>query len=439
MLRIVPLLSLILILSTGCTLFETSSHSQSSSRSLTSSGVENNFNPPGQLTFSDNVYSIQLHRKSSPGSAPFIQLNSNQQLRLRFETLGFSSRQFRVRFTHHNPDWTNSGLPPEFFLEGFQTIYMTGGVRSRNTQISYQQFNLEFPNNDISFKHSGNFMLHIEDTDSGNLLFTLPFFIYENRGSVTSHVETQITPRQNLRITHHPVSRYNLPEDINQPQFDLEFYYVQNRFWGKMKRAVELDFSAPDHVQFETSRENNFTGDYEFRTLSFREISQTEQQISEVDLSESFPLVILNDDAEGFSGFQGLNNIGRTGNPDYNLSARYANVFFRFDHQQNLPDNSEIYLVGDFNQWAVQTDNRMQYQENIDRWETSVIMKPGRYHYKYVVLHDNRIHDLIFDDRFSTGLQEYHALVYMRDQTRQTYRLLQINHFFKDEQEASKF
>jgi hypothetical protein len=425
--------SLSLLFFCACTFFETTERNQQSTQiTPISSGIQNAFNPPGQITLSENVHSIQLYRKSSTSAAPIIKLNSSEQLQLKFETLGFGSRQFQVRFTHHNPDWSDSGLAPDLFMDGFQTDYISGGQASREAQPSYRQFSFDFPNQDFTFTFSGNYMLHVEDSNNGNLLFAIPFFIYENEGSVISGVETQVTPRRNLRSSHRTISRYYLPEEITQPQFDLEFYFVQNRFWGRMKRAVELDFSAPNHVLFETSSRNTFIGDYEFRRLSFRDITQTEQQISEIDLSSTLPLIILNDDVEGFSEIHTLSSTGRVGAPDYSLNARYANVVFRFDHQQNLSENAEIYLVGDFNQWAIQSGNRLNYSESLDRWETSAIVKAGSYHYKYVVFENNRIDDLIFDDRFSTGRQEYHAMVYKRDQSTRVYRLLQINHFFAD-------
>lgn len=425
--RIPFIIAVFIVTHTGCSVLETSSSNRLPSPSA--NGIENSFNPAGQLTLSENMYSIRLYSTNSPNSAPIIQLHSDQQLQLDFETLGLDSRQFRVRFTHHNPDWSNSGLPPEYFLDGFQSVYINGGETSRQTRPSYLRFSLRFPNQDFSFTFSGNYMLHVEDADNGNLLFTLPFFIYENEGSITSSVDERTTPRQNLRRFDFPVSRYALPESVDQPQFDLEFYYTQNRFWGRSKQANELDFSAPDHVQFEMRTDDGFIGDYEFNGLNFTSISQLSPGVSEIDTDPEIPIVILEDDSEGFSNQQPVNSSGRTG-PSTSMRGEYAQVIFRFDHQQTLSENSGIYLVGDFNQWAIQSQNRLTLNEEINRWETSAVFKTGNYRYKYVVLENNKVDDLIFDRQFSSDRQEYHAMVYKKDWDTQTFRLLQVNPFY---------
>jgi len=419
-----------LVFLSGCTLFEKSAEYTREPPEVT--GLENIFNPPNQLFLSEYVFSPQLFIKENVNTAPIIRLNSDQQLQLRFETLGLDSRQFRISFSHHNPDWSRSPLPPERFIDGFYMLTLSGGQLSRDRQPGYRQFIYNFPNRDFSFRHSGNYMIRIEDTDTGNLLFTMPFYVYENEGVIRSSVDRQLTPRQDLRTRHYPISRFEPPYFLDQPQFDLQFYYVQNRFWGRAERSNELDFSALDHVQFEMRRESSFVGDYEFRWLSLDRISQQVEQVAEVDLTTDIPVVILNDDSEGFSNQPPRNINARTGFPDPGLDARYANVFFRLDHEQEIPPGAEIHVVGDFNNWTIHSGSKMNYLSDIDRWQGSAVIKTGSYHYKYVLIDNNRIDDLAFDSRFTFTPQEYHAFVYMRDQTRQSYRLLQVNHFFSN-------
>ena len=421
---------MILILLSSCTLFENSAEHTRDSPAAT--GLENIFNPPNQLFLSKYVLSPQLFVDDNVNTPPIIRLNSSQQLQLRFETLGFDSHQFRISFSHHNPDWSRSPLPPERFIEGFTMLNLSGGQLSRDRQPGYRQFIYTFPNRDFSFRYSGNYMIHIEDADTGNLLFTMPFYVYENEGAIRSSVDRQLTPRQDFRTRHYPISRYELPDFLDQPQFDLEFYYVQNRFWGRAERSNELDFSAPDHVQFEMRRDNSFVGDYEFRWLSLDRISEQVEQVAEVDLTAEIPVVILNDDSEGFLNPPPRNLNARTGFPDPGLDAPYSNVYFRLDHEQEITSGAEIHLVGDFSNWTIHSGSKMYYLSEIDRWQGSAVIKAGNYHYKYILVDNNRIDDLAFDSRFTFNPQEYHAFVYMRDHTRQYYRLLQVNQFFSN-------
>lgn len=414
---------------TGCALFQSGETTRESLPEVVS--PENLFTVPGQIVASDLARSIRLHKPGNPASPPIIELRNNQQLQLTFEMLEFDSRQFRVSFTHHNPDWSRSPLPPDFFMEGLQTHYIDGGRVSTGTQRpQYRQYQFRFPNEQFSFTRSGNYILRVEDQDTGYLVFSLPFFVTENRGSITSSVDELTTPRRNLRIIHQPVSRYSLPDFVDQPQFDLEFFYVQNQFWSKIRQADELDFSAPGEVHFELTRNSAFIGDYEFLELSLDELSQNNPQVFEAAPHEVPPRVVLMDDISGFSATGRLIPSSRFGMPDERLNARYANVVFRFEPGEEIKEDEEIYLVGDFNNWSIRSGHKLEHNPKIDRWETSTIIKQGLYNYKYVLLDDEDIDDLFFDDLFLRTPQEYHAMVYMRDPQQFYYRLLQVNQFY---------
>lgn len=398
------------------------------SRSTSPNQVVNQFSVQGHYIDSDQIHSLQLHRAGSPGSAPIINMDSPQQLELIFEVLDFDSRQYNVTFTHHNPDWNRSGLPEEFFIDGVYTHHLDSGRVSRVQRPDYRQFNFRFPNNRLQFTKSGNYMIHVVDQDTRRPVLSLPFFISENEGSVHSFVEEMTTPRQNLRVTHRPVSRYTLPDFVEQPIFDLEFYYTQNQFWGRAVRAQELDFSDPAEVQFEIDSRNRFIGDYEFLTLSLTNMSQTNPQIFEAQPDEIPPILYLSDDISGFaSARRGMS--GRFGRPNNNLNGQYANVVFTFDPSTDIQSNQQIYLVGDFNNWTIHSNNRLIRNESLNRWQTNATIKEGVYNYKYVLLERNEIYDLFFDDLFGGTQQEYHAFVYMRDSREFYYRLIQVNRF----------
>lgn len=423
------LLAVSLMLS-ACTLFESTGSEREPLPRV--QGIENLFNVPGQIVTDNQIRSIQFHRGNNSANAPIIELNSSQRLNLLFEVLQFESRQFRVHVSHHNPDWSRSSIGRESYIDGLFSVYMDAGRVSSVRQPQYRQYSFEFPNDDLRILKSGNYMLSVEDADTGYLIMALPFFVTENQGSISSSVEQLITPRQNLRSSHRAVSRYRLPDFVDQPQFDLEFYYIQNRFWGRAKEASEVDFSSPNEVNYEMDRNSPFIGDYEFLELDLSDITQRNPQVLEFMPAENPPKVILFDDVSGFSASGRLTGAGNFGRPDMSLNAQYANAQFTFDAAMNPDEDIEIYLTGDFNYWAIQSANRLTYNDETDRWSTSTILKEGMYRYKYVVMDDGRVDDLFFDDLFTNTRQEYHTFVYMRDSREFYYRLLQFNHFFSN-------
>lgn len=394
----------------------------------------NLFNIPAQIIAGDSIRSIQFHRAGNPTSAPILNINSNDQLELRFEKLHGEPGQYRVSLSHHNPDWSRSNLPPERFMDGFYNIPLSNVRLSRNSRPRYRQYRFTFPTEQFQITKSGNYLLKVEDDDSGYLVLSLPFFATENEGSLTSSVEQLSVPRRNLRRVHRPVSRYALPDFVDQPHFDLQFYFAQNRFWGRAKKADELDFSAPDHVQFELSQSQAFIGDYEFNLLTLKELSQSDNNVINAYPEEIPPRLILRDDAQGFSASRQINlsRLGPFGDPDMSLNAGYANVIFRFDPETPPDSLASIHLLGDFNNWSVNSTNRLTYDDDINRWTANAVVKKGNYKYKYVLVDDEEIDDLYFDDQFTSNRQQYYSFVYMHDSDEFYYRLLQVQTFFSD-------
>lgn len=416
---------------TSCSGYGTST-SRTFEREPASPRLENSFQVPGHQFVHSQLRSVQLSRTGSPTSAPVIQLGSSQTLELFFEVLSFDSNQFSVTFTHHNPDWSRSSLPVDFFMSGIHIRHLDAGRVSQNQRPSYRQYSFRFPGDGFRFTKSGNYMLHLHDQDTRSTLLSLPFFITENAGSVRSTVETFQTPRQNLRISPRPVSTYAFPELVEQPIFDLEFYYVQNQFWGRVFKADELDFSSPNEVFFGISSRFSFIGDYEFLFLSLQNLNQSNPQIFETNPGEIPPLIVLKDDVSGFSAAGRAAATGRFGRPDRRLSGQYANVQFIFEPGREVRSGEQIYLTGDFNNWTIDPDYRLSFNSAMNRWTVNSVLKEGRYYYKYVVLSGNRIDDLLFDDFFTRTQQEYHALVYKRDHREFYYRLLQVHPFTSD-------
>ncbi len=411
----------------GCT---TTQRSAESTNGSGPGGVDQPFTVPGFIAPSPPVYSARLHPVGRPGAAPILELNRQDQLHLQFETIGPESHSYRVTFTHHNPDWTPSGLTPDRFMDGFYTQIITGGTLNSRTRPYYRSYEFKFPGEGFAFLVSGNYMLHVEDSDTGEVIFNHPFYLVENEGQITSFVEVIQTPRQDLRVTHRPVSHYRLPDFVDQPQFDLTFLYTQNRFWGRGVRPREIDFSDPEEVRFETSEKQSFTGDYEFRVLNLNDLSGLNSTILDIDPASEPRKVVLRDDAEGFTDPVSVGT-PRPSGPNSSPHARYLDVQFRFDTGMPVDSGKSLYLAGDFNDWQIRPEQRMDYNPNTGRWETSAVMKEGIYRYKYLLIEQETINDLTFDTLFTDSEQEYHAFVYLREPNEFYYRLLQYNRFYR--------
>lgn len=373
---------------------------------------------------------MQLYRSGSTNNPPIIELGSSQKLTIEFDELTNLSGQFRITFTHHDQDWNSSNLPQDWYLDGMGEIIVGGGTKNRLSRPDYFHYHEEFPNNQLDFLISGNYMLHVTDFATGTRLFSLPFFITENEGEIESWVETDYNAGERFEALDRPFSEFIYPDFIDFPEFDLSFYFAQNRFWGDIKQSESYDFSEEDRSQFHLARGNAFFANYDFLSLNLNSLSETNRQIIEWRPEEVPPLAILREDVLNFMA-DPIASWGSTfGTPRKNREARYANVRFRFEDGGQFSAGDGVYLVGDFNQWLLSEDNKLEYNDNSGYWETTNLIKEGSYTYKYAVKSgDQGIDDLLLSDTITRQRQEYTSFVYYQDPDFRYQRLLQVQIF----------
>ena len=419
------LLVCILVLS-GCTYLE-SAQEPSGDPSGNRSPVA--FNPPGQFTASGPLLYSDLSPSGRPGAAPVLDLSTDATLTLLFETEGFDSGEYILSFTHHNPDWSRSSLPPEFFLDGLFEIYLSGGELNRNDPFRYRQFTYRFPNRDVRFRVSGNYMLRISDSQTGNLLFTLPFFVSENEGSLRAFTEQVLRAGNGRRFIHRPVAFFKAPDFVEMPQFDLQVLFSQNRYWGLTKVAGETDFSGNAEARFELKSGDSFNGNFAAAAIDIRTLSQLEQDIDDLNPTQVPVTVQIDEDVENLYADDGVSFPVPLSGALRTADAVYADASFYFELRSGLNENQSVYLAGDFNNWHIEEKLKLGEPDNAGLRSVSVRIKQGRYRYKYILFDGEKFDLSRFENDFSGQRQDYHAFVYFRDPQTQSYRLLNVLNF----------
>lgn len=363
------------------------------------------------------VRSVQLYR-NSPGQAPIIQLGSGQNLTLRFDDLNTELDQFRIEITHHNADWSDSGLLPNFYLQGFHSDTFGGGNKSRSQNPSYLTYTYTFPNSQIRVTRSGNFMIHVYRQHNNQKLFSMPFFVHENTGESSITLEELFNQDARYLRHHQLFVNYRYEDTSIIPQSDLSVYFIQNQFWGKARRADREDYSEHFNARLYLSRERAFVGAYEFFDLRLGNIDQYSLQIVDFEFGgNSIPRVSLDRDVINLNLAPTTRNARLNSSPSGNTDARYALVRFNLEIPASEFPNGEVYLVGGFNNWSINPSNIMTFNAATGLFSGEAIVKEGNYAYKYVVLDRNRVDDTILDASFASTRQEYHVLVYLRDNT----------------------
>jgi len=392
----------------------------------TTQNLQGTFALPQQKAPPKDIQSIQLHPQGKAGRAPIISLQTSQKLILSFDYLDTQSRQFYVKLSHRSQNWDPSGISPSTYLDSFSRAFIQESVSSYSKHPAYRHVSFSFPNNEIHPVVSGNYLLEVYSYED-KLLFSMPFFITEDRGSLTSRIERLYAQQRDGRSLHQPFFTYRIPPIVEYPQFDLSASFAPNQFWGQMQKTDYTDTITPGELSGHLSRNHSFIGNYELKYLDLRSFDPDGRQILEYNPAQTPPEIILRRDIQNLDTNPRFSAISEMGLPGNNRNSNYARVRFSLETERNISAKSEIYLVGDFNNWMINELNKMGFDSTKSLWTGQAFIKQGQYAYKYVLVTENGIEDLALDQGFLSPTQEYFTFIYFKDPERHYDRLLKVD------------
>ncbi|TYP94932.1 protein of unknown function (DUF5103) [Fodinibius salinus] len=398
-----------------------------SDRPLLTSG----FALPGQQVPPKDIQSIHVHPQNAPAKAPIISLKTSQKLVLSFDYLSTQSRQFRIEISHRTQNWKQSSITASTYLDSFSYAFIQNAKASFTNNPSYRHVEYSFPNDQLRPAVSGNYLIEVYDDNDGTLLFKLPFFVTENEGQISTQIDRLFAKRNDGRPLDQPSSKYQYPKFVEYPQFDLSMSFAQNQFWGRMRKADFLDTITQNKLNGRLQINNSFVGNYEFKTLNLQNFEADGQQIVEYFPGLTPPKVVLRRDIQRFGVTPSPFPLSNLGMPSKGRSGNYARVQFSLTTDSSVSPNTNIFVIGDFNNWIVNDFHQMEYDSERKLWKGNAIIKEGQYAYKYVTVSNNNINDLALDQLFVSSAQEYFTFIYYKDPDKNFDRLLKVDRTMK--------
>jgi hypothetical protein len=254
----------------------------------------------------------------------------------------------------------------------------------------------------------------------------MPFLVYENSGRMNVQIEELFGQDSRYFVHHQPFARFQYPSYVISPTVDLRVFFVQNRFWGRAKRADAADMSESGVFRAYLTRPNSFVGVYEFRPLDLRRYDTPGPDVVEIRPETIPPRVTLFRDVVNLDVQPPRLTPSMHGFPREDLGARYVDVRFEVELPHREDPGLPVFVYGPFNNWAIQERHRMEYQPETDSYTGRAVIKEGAYDYKYATVERGRADDLRLDAGFASTRQEYTTLVYYRDPGFRHDRLLQL-------------
>lgn len=392
------------------------------------------------FTYRDYVKTVTLHPLDWPLAPAVIYMDEpDQVLELGFDVLDSALVNYKYTFIHCDADWTQSELDIQEYIDGLPYDFITDYGYSRNTYQRFIHYSLTFPNFNIRFTKSGNYVIKVWDPNTEELLLTRRFCIAEKTVDVKANIHraTMVSERNYQQEVDFTLETGNYT--ITNPYKDLSVTILQNHAWPLSIKGLQPRFVKESVLDYDHDGDNAMNGGNEYRLFSIKDTRFTGPGLERVtyDNQENHAYLEL-DEKKRFKTYLQRQDINgrryiktdRLGASD-NLDADYVHVHFRLAYPEPITDG-ELYVYGELTDWQFIPEARLEYDYEAREYKATMYLKQGLYNYIYAKLPDGRNGaDISFIEGTHADTEnEYAILVYHRGLGLDYDRLLAYETFF---------
>lgn len=336
------------------------------------------------LVFGQNIQSIQLFNPQTNDETPVI--FANQQLVLSFDDLTNSSQIYRYTIKHYNRNWEDDNLFFTEFATGSLNGLLDSFQYSFNTLQAYTHYKLNFPNDKIQLKISGNFEIIVYKDSADKPLFKRRFYVVENAATVAvgvSRFADARNPDANQRVEVKAVSTGgDLSSNVNSMSLNV----MQNNNPNVTVNGLKPSTTMGNQLLFQ-QMSLVFPGNNEFYYFDSKNMNMAADMVRATEVKDgvsntylhpvwAFPLNYQYQPDVNGAWYYRRNDLGRE--RDAEREADYSWVYFSLDSD---PVDKEIYVLGGFNDFKPSKENQMQYDAEGKKYVARIYLKQGFYNY----------------------------------------------------------
>jgi len=393
----------------------------------------------GNHVYKENIRTVLLNKKGWDFSPALIEFNSGETLELRFDDLEGGHKTYNYTIIHCDAKWRPSDLHPYEYIDGFYDDRITEYRHSFNTQVSFTNYRLKFPNDNMRPSKPGNYILKVFlDGDKEDLVLTRKFMVYEQKVNISGQVRQ--ARRVSLRDFKQEVN-FSINTQgyrVDNPYNDITVVIKQNGRWDNVIHDLEPRSVSNNIISYDYDSEILFYGSNEFRYFDTKSLKHSTSRIDEIVYHPDRREVFLRQDFRRINeryvfehDINGRFYIQNEHGYDRHLESDYAKVHFSLKMPVPL-QNGNVFLAGDFTDWNFEKSNRLNYNFDENAYQASLLLKQGYYNYMYMFLEDgkDKADSTIIEGSHSDTENEYTILVYHRRPGTLFDRLIGMKHLY---------
>ena len=382
-----------------------------------------------------SIKTIKICKTDNELSEPIIELGSTESITLTFDDLSDTPPSYSYILVHCSSNWEESQISRSDYMEGFEINPINDYQSSFSTTVPYTHYKLLIPNNDVTIKISGNYLVRIIDTNNpDSAVFEQKFMVVEPLLALDAKIKQPLDSERKLISQQIELSVKTNPLSISNPYTDIVTVVLQNGQIQNSVYAVKPVFIRSNEIIYSSPDNLIFNGVNEFRSFDINSIHYISTGIQRIDQFGGECSVLLlpsdNNRNQNYSTIADVNghykvNLERSEQSD--IEADYVWVYFTLPYYDRLPEK-EVYVYGELTDWKLTPQSQMQYNYDRGAYEIRIKLKQGYYNYRYVVrdIKTNEIDPTFFEGNHFETENSYLILVYYKQIGKQYERLVGI-------------
>ncbi len=339
-------------------------------------------------TFSDMIKTLRVNVVNNWEAPPVIELEGGEAIEISFDEIADHSKRYVYTLTHCNADWKPSQLTQHEYMSGFQNMIVNNYANSFGTYMDYINYKLYFPNEDLTMKVSGNYVVQVfEENNPKKPVLSACFSVVEPQVKI----DMQVSSRTDIDInkSHQQVSfDMNYDNRDISPMQDIKAIVLQNNRWDNSSGMVKPITLGNKQIRYDHIPKLIFEGGNEYRkfeVITFKYSGLGIESFSyhapyyHADIRADKPRnnrYSYDEDADGKYVIRNKDGV------DYDIEADYFFAHFYLPAKQ--PYSEDIYILSEIFNNVADEHSKMEYSAQDEGYIKTIILKQGYYNYMYV-------------------------------------------------------